>query len=412
MYDIYISYMSLQDLTNNYSKPWLNIYANTMELQGNMIIGTYDPATSYEFPVQKGSNGQLLGINADSLDWVSPPGPSAPVTGTANEITVLNNNVALSNDIILPGALSCPASLEIGASGSGNEYTFPSTKGTASQVLGMSGGNLLFINQASNTYTGTSNQIDISGGNVISLDPAIVVPGSLTMGNGLSQYSLPTIKGTNGQVLGMNAGSLSFINTSPGTIITGTANEIDITNNVVSLDSVLIVPGTFQMGSSGTSYNLPIAKGNANDVLQMTSGSPSTLAFQPLTLGGGDTYTFSTTDIDGTQYNCNFIFSKVGNNVTYILNFQNISTRVASSTPSIVTFNIGSPINVKYIPITTLNVVGPILINNLGTTYISSIMNISSTGTAISFLFTSQLQNEGYIWGPVSGLYSGCYYVI
>jgi hypothetical protein len=227
---------------------------------------------SMQFPTQRGTAGQVLASDgAGMINWVNQTGGGSSVEGTTNQIkaTTVSGTTTLSFDTatVIPGALTI--------NGATAPMAFPTTNGGAGQLLSTNGsGQLTWVSETtSGTVSGTAGQIDVatSGGtSTISLDPALVIPGSIKIGN----YNMPTTAGASGTVL-TSAGAnqqLTWAAQSSSGSITGTTGQIDVTttggNSVISLDSNLALPGSLTIGSGASSYTFPTTRGTAGQVLE------------------------------------------------------------------------------------------------------------------------------------------------
>ena len=193
------------------------------------------------------------------------------ITGTSNEIVVNTpsqgvRNISLTAPCNFPGDVVVPQghtlSLGVGAAGTG--FILPNTRATVNnQILSCStGGNCSWITPAyENAITdvlGTANQIDVSINNgvaTISLDSNInttrIIVNDLVVGDNGISYEFPASIGTVGQKLAVSStnGQLEFIS---DTGVTGTVNQINVANDVVSLSATIELPGNIVANNPGS----------------------------------------------------------------------------------------------------------------------------------------------------------------
>lgn len=258
-------------------------------------------AQAYSLPIAVGGPGQVLAWpptgNACVWESVSSAGT---INGTPNQIDV--STAGGESSIALNSALIIPGSIKIG------DYNMPLTSGTSGQVLTSAGPNatLTWASQSSSgSITGAQNQIDVNttGGNsVISIDSALELPGTLTIGSGVNSYTFPVVRGTAGQVLETNAsGVLSWQNVSGSSgvssLTTSDANiSLSASTGAVAIN--LANPPTY--GPASEKYVMPasmvspvVGTEYALKVSTVASGT-AVLAFEPATVGG-------ITAVNGTQ---------------------------------------------------------------------------------------------------------------
>lgn len=156
---------------------------------------------------------KLLVVNSTGTGYITSAGQ--PVEAGVNQLTSDTANIVLSADtgditINLADNVNLP-SLTVG------DLVFPTVLGTNTQVLGVEGGSLAFIDQSgqgggvtSVAATGpnlSTNQT--TGGVVVTMNNDIVVQ-NLTVG----AVAIPPVLGNNEQVLGVSGGVLAFIDQS------------------------------------------------------------------------------------------------------------------------------------------------------------------------------------------------------
>jgi hypothetical protein len=266
-------------------------FDTSTSIPGVLTLGT--GANAYSMPFAEGGAGQVLTWpptgNACIWESISSAGT---INGTPNQIDVTpsggNSTIALDAALIVPG------SIKIG------DYNMPLTSGSSGQVLTSSGPNATLVwasQSASGSITGAQNQIDVNttGGNsIISLDSALELPGSLTIGSGVNSYTFPVVRGTAGQVLETNAsGVLSWQNVSGSSgvsSLTTSDPNISLSGSTGGVSINLANPPTY--GPASEKYVMPVSMISpvvgteyALKVSTVASGT-AVLTFEAATVGG------------------------------------------------------------------------------------------------------------------------------
>lgn len=242
------------------------------------------------FPSTNGQAGQLLSTDGSgTLSWVSESAAGG-IEGTTNQITVTpsgsNSVISISNQLVLPGTLQVA------------NYIMPSAAGTAGQVLSCQGaGNACQWSTptSSGSISGTLGQIDVTpNGNetVISIDPNLALPGSLSIGSGVTSYTFPVARGTAGQVLETNAngvvtwqtpasgGVTQVTNTDGNLTVSPTSGAVVINTNVPTYGPAsekYTLPALLSGAVIGTDYSLKVAS---------ITGGVAALQFDAVSAGG------------------------------------------------------------------------------------------------------------------------------
>ena len=229
----------------------------TLSMPSTVIINNLESTTfkngSLVYPSIGGTNGQVLGMSGGALTFVNETAQGTLTAGANIGIVTSNNNSTIS---LNPNVTV--SNLTVGA------VAIPPVLGSNNQVLGVNNNTLEFINlppATVETITGTANQITATqtGNNYTLSMPSNVSIANLTtstLQNGSLTY--PSTGGTNGQILGMSGGSLTFINeTAQGEILGSSNINVTTNNNVstVSLANNITLPNSnasFILGATGS----------------------------------------------------------------------------------------------------------------------------------------------------------------
>jgi hypothetical protein len=240
----------------------------------NLNIGTNN--SSYSFPSNVGSTGQILVLNNDSLIWGSGGGGGGGISAIANS----DGNLDISGSTVVTVNLNSDGiytpELSIG-NGSITNYVLPVTAGTPNQVLAMpvSGTQCVWKNDAAGTGTVTQVTGD-SNFNVSNqtTTPAISLASNVGIQNLTinSAYTLPTTLGNANQVLGVPVSGTALVwkddSAGTGTVtqVTGDSN-FSVSNQTTTPAISLASNVGIQNLTINSAYTLPTTLGSANQVL-------------------------------------------------------------------------------------------------------------------------------------------------
>jgi hypothetical protein len=181
------------------------ISGNT-NLEGILTIGT--GTSSYQFPINKGNDGQLLTFNTNSgglefsnsnvvnaLEDFGTDNRLIKTTGTGVDVEATTLEISDTNDLSGINTLQVVGTSTLGGIVMISDAT--SSTDTSTGALLVSGG------------VGIAENINVGGNSLVSGDSN--VNGILTLGSGTSGYSFPTETGSSGQILALSTtGSLIF----------------------------------------------------------------------------------------------------------------------------------------------------------------------------------------------------------
>jgi hypothetical protein len=263
---------------NNY-----NLSFPSSVTMNNLTTSTLQNGTLI-YPSTGGTNGQVLGMSGGALTFVNETAQGTLTEGANIGIVTSNNNstISLNPNITV-------SNLTVGA------VAIPPVLGSNNQVLGVNNNTLEFINlppATVETITGTTNQITATqtGNNYNLSFPSNVTMNNLTsstLQNGTLIY--PSAGGTNGQILGMSGGSLTFVNETAQGEILGSSNINVTTNNNVSTVSL--------------ANNITLPNINASFILGATGSTQCNISDNFITLedGAGDVVNIETNKITITS---------------------------------------------------------------------------------------------------------------
>ena len=234
----------------------------------NIAIG-YSTMSS----LSNGDRNIALGANAGDSNYTGSDNIfiGSPGANASNRIYIGRNltnyttYIAGRDNIYLLGPLT--------VNDGSNTYKFPSTRGTAGQVLTVSTttSELVFADASSGTDTQTLSDVTSQG--TITTDNiqvgGLTVSGTtgLTIGEGGKQYSLPTEKGSRGQSLVVSATTNQLVFASRYYLLAKNSGAVSMANNTGIGGFSVAVGSGITITTSGTAsvFNLP-----SNRVYELT----------------------------------------------------------------------------------------------------------------------------------------------
>lgn len=325
---------------------------DTTAISGTGVIFHSQSANAFTMPPNRGTADQVIQIDNPSIGstkWatIGGSGGSVTITGTANQIAVAEPT---NNDFVL----SLPSTVDVNQLTVNSAYTLPTTIGAAGDILTVptSGTNLQWLPNVN--VQGTTNEISVverTTNNFAVGLPTTVDINTLNVGNVSvnSSYSLPTSKGSIGEVLTVGSGTvLGWTNPAAGSVYTNTDGNLVINNTTHTINAAStinlassptqylnsITSSQIQLSDTTTTYgtivypgSISLTEGATGDsVLYGTRGihvGPSFLPFatdstslSTLQWGFGtpSTFQFGFINLYGTLYTKNMVFGLQNNN--------------------------------------------------------------------------------------------------
>jgi hypothetical protein len=212
-----------------------NITLNQVTAEGGVVIGNSGAGTQYQFPIEIGTNGQVLTVDSQNNTLVfASAGGSGSVESVSSGANISIDNGDPANPIVnLSGSLSAltlvdTAGLIVGTTSGGNvAYEFPpyADPSMAGYCLAYNGSSsLTFVPNSAGVETVTAGGANIvvnstdPANPVISLSDVLtdltsILVADLAIGVNNSSYLLPSTQGAAGSVIQSNGdGTTSFVN--------------------------------------------------------------------------------------------------------------------------------------------------------------------------------------------------------
>lgn len=242
-----------------------NNSANLVNGSGNVFIGSKLPAAA--------------DINTDSTFIVGV----TDLTEPSVSIEVFRSTAT---------ATTIPGKIIIGNGTPSTNYELPTARGTNNQILKSDGSGVVTWsadNDAITSITSTGSTIVVTGTETINLEvgatqslTGLTVTDSITFGSGATNYTFPTTRGTNAQLLKINgSGNLTFEDDQAGGQVNSigssaninvddtdpTAPVVELTDDI-TLNNVNAIVG-FTLGTGATNITFPVARGTENQILKI-----------------------------------------------------------------------------------------------------------------------------------------------
>ena len=283
------------------------------------VITMGSGGTDWDVPIARGTSGQVLVEDGTGTpvwgDVVSPLTAGDGVDITAEVVAVDATVVRTTGAQSISGIKTFGANVEIDHPFlQSSTLKFQEASATVMEIFSGSASKIEMRDAESTVlYTATKGDTGSSllpemkfEGDVVSLEP-------LTMGTGGTAWEVPNTRGTVGQVL-IADGSGTPAWGAVATPLTA-GDGVDITGGIVAVDSTVIRTTGAQslagvkthtdvitMGSGGTDWDVPIARGTTGQVLvEDGTGTPAWGAVvSPLTAGDGVDITGGIVAVDST----------------------------------------------------------------------------------------------------------------
>ena len=304
---------TLQQVTAQGTITTDNIRIGGLTVSGTTRVTIGDDTSSAYYTLPLGTDSR----NSSEVLTVSTTANTlyfAPVTYVETQgLSDVTSIESITLDDIQVGGLTVSGTTGLTVGESGDQYIFPTIRGTAGQVLTVSStstGTLVFEDATTNTDTQTLTQVLVQGNTATYTMEigGLTVSGTtgLTVGESGNQYIFPTTRGTEGQVLTVSStstGTLVFEDATTNTD-TQTLQQVlvqgNTTTNTMEIGG-LTVSGTtgLTVGESGDQYIFPTIRGTAGQVLTVSSTSTGTLVFEDATTNT-DTQTLTQVLVEGS----------------------------------------------------------------------------------------------------------------